>query len=87
MRANQPLPGDLVVRTRQDRPGPSPTDVFVVTRWPDADDVLAGPYQSASYAIRQARLLPHDRSGRLWRDRARPGEPERLEDITHPRER
>ena len=47
MRADQALPGDLVIRARQDRSGPLPITVWVVTRWPDTDHEVAGPYQSA----------------------------------------
>jgi hypothetical protein len=47
VRANdQPLPGDLVIRMRDDRPGPIAHTLFIVTVWPDADAIVGGPYQS-----------------------------------------
>jgi len=79
-----PLPGDLVIRARQDRVGLLAL-TYVVTRWPDPETIIAGPYQSASYAIQKARHQKQDRSERIWRDRARGSEPERLEDVTSDR--
>ena len=40
---------------------------------------MAGPFQSYNYALDQARRLIHDSSEFVWRDDARPGEPEPLE--------
>ena len=84
MRASEkPLPGDLVIRPRHDGAGPYASIVFVITQWPDADAVVAGPYQSFGYALRQARSLSADwRHPMIWRDHATPGQPERLEDVS-----
>ena len=77
----QPLPGDLIVRCLP-RQGLRNDDTYVITHWPDGDTVFAGPYQSYGYALRQARLLVKDPSERIWRDHARPAEPEALELVT-----
>ena len=56
MRAvDKPLPGDLVIRPRADQTESHPRTIFVITSWPDADRIVAGPYQSFGYALRQAR--------------------------------
>jgi hypothetical protein len=79
---DKPLPGDLVIRARQEHSHLKRTvDVFVVTHWPDAERVVAGPYQSYSYALQQARRLLKDRSEVIWFDHARLGEAERLEQV------
>ena len=71
MRVDQPLPGDLVIRPRADGVSLIPHSVFVITRWPDSERVIAGPYQSAWYALTQATRLLTDRAGYIWRDHAR----------------
>jgi hypothetical protein len=78
-----PLPGDFVVRRSVERSGTHPIEVFTVTIWPDADRIIGGPYQSAWYAVRQARKLLKDRSEHVWRDHADCNAPEQLEDVTH----
>lgn len=77
---DKPLPGDLVIRCRAEQ-GPirRVTDGWIITRWPDADTTVAGPYQSYNYALQQAPRLSRDRSVLIWRDQAKPGEAERLE--------
>ena len=83
MRAvDKPLPGDLVIRPRADQTESHPRTIFVITSWPDADRIVAGPYQSFGYALRQARERQGDPSKYIWRDISRHGEPERLEDVT-----
>jgi hypothetical protein len=78
---DKPLPGDLVIRCREDREGVRRVvDVWVVTHWPDAEIIVGGPYQSYSYALQQARgLLKRQEQQPVWRDLARPGNSERLE--------
>lgn len=76
------LPGDFVIRRRVDDSRLRAADVWVITHWPDPDTVVAGPYQSYPYALQQARRLVRDRSEQIWRDHARPGEPEQLEHVT-----
>jgi hypothetical protein len=76
---DKPLPGDLVIRCREDRGAIRTVDVWVVTYWPDADTTVAGPYQSYSYAFQQSRRLIKDPSVWIWRDHAAPGAPEQLE--------
>jgi hypothetical protein len=84
VRANdKPLPGDLVIRPRADRTGLLSTTVFVITVWPDAERVVAGPYQTFSYAVSRARLRLTDPSEHIWRDHASANEAEQLEDVTH----
>ena len=78
---DSPLPGDLVLRSRQDRTTMRQVDVWIITHWPDADTLAAGPYQSYAYALEQARRLVRDRSEQIWRDHARAGEPEQLEPV------
>ena len=79
---DKPLPGDLVIRTRQDySPLQRSTDVFVITHWPDAETIVAGPYQSYAYALQQAKHLLKDRSEVIWYDHARSGEAEQLEQV------
>jgi hypothetical protein len=75
---DQPLPGDLVIRCREDSALRRVIDVWVITPWP-SDDVIGGPYQSYTYALQQARGRIRDRSSRIWRDLARAGNPEKLE--------
>jgi hypothetical protein len=75
---DKPLPGDLVIRYREER-SPLRSVVWVITHWPDADTLVAGPYQSFAYALQQARRLVRDRSEQIWRDHARAGAPEELE--------
>jgi hypothetical protein len=78
---DKPLPGDIVIRCRQDQLPPfnRVVNVWVITHWPDADNVAAGPYQSYNYALEQSRRLTRDRSDFIWRDHARAGDPEQLE--------
>jgi hypothetical protein len=81
VRVDAPLPGDIVIRRR---PGESPLRrvvVFVITHWPDPDSVIAGPYQSYGYALRQAHGMRRDRSERIWLDHAAHGDPEELEQV------
>ena len=79
---DKPLPGDLVIRCREERQHSRTNNVWVITHWPDAETVIAGPYQSYGYALQQARRLVRDRSEQIWRDHARIGEPEQLEHVT-----
>ena len=79
---DKPLPGDLVIRTREDRTTVRTLSVWVITHWPDAETLVAGPYQSYGYALQQARRLVRDRSEQIWRDHARIGTPEQLELVT-----
>jgi hypothetical protein len=78
---DKPLPGDLVIRCRQDRVPPFNriSSVWIVTHWPDAETIVAGPYQSYNYALEQSRRHIRDRSDFIWRDHARLGDPEQLE--------
>jgi hypothetical protein len=78
---DKPLPGDLVIRCREERRTVRHVDVWVITHWPDAETVIAGPYQSYGYAFQQARRLVRDQSEQIWRDHARPGHPEELEHV------
>jgi hypothetical protein len=78
---DKPLPGDLVVRRRQDGSQLRSVDVWVITHWPDPDTIIAGPYHSYSYALQQARRLVRDRSEQIWRDHAHAGSPEELEHV------
>jgi hypothetical protein len=79
---DKPLPGDLVVRCRDDRSGPLMRAVWVITIWPEPEAAIAGPYQSIGYAVRQARAMLKDQSEQIWLDHARANEPEQLEDVT-----
>jgi hypothetical protein len=78
---DKPLPGDLVIRCRQERFHVRAVDVWIITHWPDNETIVAGPYQSYGYALQQAKRLVHDRSVQIWRDHARSGQPEQLEHI------
>lgn len=78
---DKPLPGDLVIRSREDRTSMRTVDVWVITHWPDGDTIIAGPYQSYGYAFAQAKRLVRDHSEQIWRDHARLGEPEQLEHV------
>jgi hypothetical protein len=78
---DKPLPGDLVIRCREERTHLHGSEVWVITHWPDADVVVAGPYQSYPYALQQARGLVRDPSEQIWRDHARVGTPEQLESV------
>lgn len=78
---NKPLPGDLVIRSREERSSVRNVDVWIITYWPDAETTVAGPYQSYAYALQQAKRLVRDRSEQIWRDHAPPGEPEQLEHV------
>jgi hypothetical protein len=78
----KPLPGDLVIRPREDRSGPQALIVYVLTRWPDAEQVVGGPYMSYSYALKKAHERREDARDYVWRDLARAGESERLEDVS-----
>ena len=83
MRVNdKPLPGDLVIREQEDRSGLLVRTVWVITSWPDADQTIAGPYQSYGYALRQARGRLKDRSEQIWRNHGGTLGPERLENVT-----
>jgi hypothetical protein len=79
---DSPLPGDLVIRRREDRTTVRMIDVWIITHWPDAETVVAGPYQSYGYALQQAKRLVRDRSEQIWRDHARNGQPEQLEHVS-----
>jgi hypothetical protein len=79
---DKPLPGDLVIRRREERLQLRANDVWVITHWPDPETVVAGPYQSYGYAFQQAKRLVRDHSEQIWRDHARAGEPEQLEHVT-----
>ena len=81
VRVDAPLPGDLVIRRRRDESLLRRGEVFVITPWPDPETIVAGPYQSYGYALRQAGGLLKDRSVRIWYDHARPGRPEQLEQV------
>ena len=81
VRVDAPLPGDLVLRRRQGEMRLGRGDVFVITHWPDPDTIVAGPYQSYGYALRQAQGMLRDRSERIWYDHAQPGRPEQLEQV------
>jgi hypothetical protein len=82
VRTDKPLPGDLVIRARREAARLVSHDTFVVTTWPDVEAVVGGPYQSYGYALVQARRLVSDRERVLvWRDHAKPGEPEQLEEV------
>jgi hypothetical protein len=78
---DKPLPGDLVIRCRQDHvlPFNRVVNVWVITHWPDTENIVAGPYQSYNYALEQSQRLLRDRSDFIWRDHARAGAPEQLE--------
>ena len=79
---DRPLPGDLVVRRRLDLAHSG--DIYVITQWPDAETIVAGPFRSYSDALREARLLLKDRYGYIWYDYARLGDPERLDQVGGP---
>jgi hypothetical protein len=81
VRVDAVLPGDLVIRRRRDESVLSRGEVFVITHWPDADTIVAGPYQSYGYALRQAHGMLKDRSERIWHDHAPAGRPEQLEQV------
>ena len=78
---DQPLPGDLVIRCRDEHVAPfdRTIKVWIVSIWPDAEITTAGPYQSYRYAFDQATRLVRGASLFVWRDHARTGEPEELE--------
>jgi hypothetical protein len=78
---DKPLPGDLVIRRREDRLQLRALDVWIITHWPDPDTIVAGPYQSYTYALQQARRLVRDRSEQIWRDHASAGQQEQLEHV------
>ena len=82
MRVDKPLPGDLVIRRRLDGRSLRDPDVYVLTHWPDTETVVAGPYQSLGYALRQAQERRTDRSIYVWRDHATGNGSEELEDVT-----
>ena len=79
---DRPLPGDLVIRRREDPTARPSRDVFIITIWPDIERLIGGPYQSYSYAVQQARGRLTDRSLLVWLNHAAPNEPEELEDVT-----
>jgi hypothetical protein len=81
VRVDAPLPGDLVIRCRRDESVLRRGEVFVITHWPESDTIVAGPYQSYGYALRQAHGMLKDRSERIWYDHARSGRPEQLEQV------
>jgi hypothetical protein len=74
----RPLPGDLVIRRRFEQ---AHSGGYVVTYWPDAETVVAGPYSNYADALSQARVLLEDRYGYIWCDNAHMGEPERLDRV------
>lgn len=57
---------------------------YIVTNWPDADTVAAGPFQSYSVAFEHARQMVPDGYSYIWFDYARLGEPERLDRAKDP---
>ena len=65
------------------RAASSPDDqpVYLITVWPDADPIEGGPYRSFGYALFHARAMLTESSARIWRDRAKAGEREQLEEI------
>ena len=73
---DKPLPGDVVVRCRG--LGLRLDNEWVLTRWPDAETVVGGPYQSYAYAFQRARRLVEDSSVWIWRDYARDDASEHL---------
>jgi hypothetical protein len=76
------LPGDLVIRCRDDRSGVRRLSVWVINHWPDTDAIVAGPYLSYDYALQQARRRLTDRSVWIWRDHANDENQEQLEIVT-----
>jgi hypothetical protein len=76
---DRPLPGDLVIRRRFDLTHSA--GIYVVTRWPEKDVPEAGPFPSYAAALAAARGLIIDRYAFIWYDYARPGEPERLDQV------
>jgi hypothetical protein len=74
---DRPLPGDFVIRRRHDQG--AETETFVVTTWPDAETVSAGPFHTYANAFEHARGMVTDRYSYIWFDYARQGEPERLD--------
>lgn len=78
---DHPLPGDLVIRCREERAQVRVQLVWIITHWPDADTIVGGPYQSYGYALQQARRLVRDPSEQIWRDHGRAGAPEELENV------
>ena len=79
--SEKPLPGDLVIRAVPNASAFAHHHAFLVTKWPDADAIVGGPYQSYGYALRQAKVIADARM-MVWRDHARPGHPEQLEDVS-----
>lgn len=79
---DKPLPGDLVIRRREDRTTLRILDVWIITHWPDTETIVGGPYQSYGYALQQAKRLVRDRSEQIWRDHARTGQSEELEHVS-----
>ena len=78
---DKPLPGDLVIRRREEQSHLRPVDVWIITHWPDSETIVAGPYQSYAYALQQARRFVRDQSEQIWRDHARVGQGEQLEPV------
>jgi hypothetical protein len=76
---DKPLPGDCVIRRREDHTGIRRVDVWVLTGWPDTETVIGGPYQSYGYALLQAHHRFRGLGERIWRDHARAGTREELE--------
>ena len=76
---DQPLPGDLVIRCREDRSHKPLVSEWVITQWPDDEQVIAGPYPNFDYALQQAHRFIRDRSEYIWRDHSPVGESEQLE--------
>ena len=80
--SDNPLPGDVVIHCREERFDRLVTDGYVITIWPDRETIHSGPYQSYAYALQQAQRMNQTRQAHIWRDRAAPGRPELLEDVT-----
>jgi hypothetical protein len=76
---DRPIPGDLVIRRRFDLTHSA--GIYVVTRWPESEAMEAGPFPSYAAALTAARQLVVDRYAFIWYDYARPGEPERLDQV------
>ena len=76
---DRPLPGDLVIRRRQEPDAAQET--YVVTNWPDGETVTAGPFDDYSAALGHAKSALTDEYAYIWFNYARAGEPERLDRV------
>lgn len=77
---DQPLPGDLVI-SAEPSGNRLQVAVFTIAVWP-GNDLVAGPYQSYGYALRQGRELALKRSVQLWRDHSSDRQRPELENVT-----